>query len=75
MTKLRAVSANFEFQQIFQQIPMFLWIHSFKKKSVSLREVICENEFLRENILICLSGAHMGSIHEKNAKKSRDTAP
>ena len=25
-------------------------------------------------ILKCLSGAQMGSIHEKNAKKSRDTA-
>ena len=29
-----------------------------------------------KNILACLSGAQMGSIHEKrNGRKSRDTAP
>ena len=38
-------------------------------------EYLCENEFLREIILTCLSEAHMLWIHEiKNAKKSRDTA-
>ena len=37
---------------------------------------LCENEFLRKTILACLSGAQMGSIHEKNrGQKSRDTAP
>ena len=53
--------------------------------SVSLREsyflnfkfeYLCENEFLRKTILACLSGAQMGSIHEKNrGRKSRDNAP
>ena len=39
-------------------------------------EYLCENEFLRKTILACLSGAQMGSIHEKNrGRKSRDTAP
>ena len=39
-------------------------------------EYLRENEFLRKTILACLSGAQMGSIHEKNrGKKSRDTAP
>ena len=39
-------------------------------------ENLRENEFLRKIILTCLSGAQMGSIHEKNrGRKSRDTAP
>ena len=39
-------------------------------------EYLRENEFLRKTILACLSGAQMGSIHEKNrGRKSRDTAP
>ena len=39
-------------------------------------EYLRENEFLRKTILACLSGAQMGSIHEKNrGQKSRDTAP
>ena len=33
-----------------------------------------DNEFLREQVLFCLSGAQMGSSHEKNGKKSHDTA-
>ena len=39
-------------------------------------EYLCENEFLRKTILACLSGAQMGSIHEKKnrGRKSRDTA-
>ena len=39
-----------------------------------VREYLRENELLRETILTCLSVAHMGSIHEKNANKSCDTA-
>ena len=39
-------------------------------------EYLCKNEFLRKTILACLSGAQLGSIHEKNrGRKSRDTAP
>ena len=39
-------------------------------------EYLRENEFFRKYILACLSGAQMGSIHEKNrGRKSRDTAP
>ena len=39
------------------------------------REYLSENECIRKrNILNCLSGAQMGSIHEKNATKSLDTA-
>ena len=39
-------------------------------------EYLRENEFLRKTILACLSGAQMGSIHEKNrGRKSCDTAP
>ena len=39
-------------------------------------EYLCEKEVLRKTILACLSGAQMGSIHEKNiGRKSRDTAP
>ena len=35
-----------------------------------------ENKLLRKTILACVSGAKMGSIHEKNiGRKSRDTAP
>ena len=42
---------------------------------LACRIYIRENEFLRETILICLSGAQMGWINEiKNAKKFRDTA-
>ena len=38
-------------------------------------EYLRENEFLSKTILACLSGAQMGSIHEKNrVRKSRDTA-
>ena len=38
-------------------------------------EYLRENEFLSKTILACLSGAQMGSIHEKNrGRKSRDTA-
>ena len=39
-------------------------------------EYLGENQFLRKTILACLSGAQMGSIHEKNrGRKYRDTAP
>ena len=38
------------------------------------REYLCENKLLKENILTFLSGAQMGSIHEKISKKYRDTA-
>ena len=38
------------------------------------REYFPENEFFSETILDCLSGTRMGSIHEKNLQKSRDTA-
>ena len=38
-------------------------------------EYLRENEFLSKTILACLSGAQVGSIHEKNSsRKSRDTA-
>ena len=40
-----------------------------------LREYLRKNEFLSKTLLACLSGAQMASIHEKKAKKSRDTAP
>ena len=40
---------------------------------INLNEYLCENKFLRETILTCLSGAQMGWIIEiKNTKKSRD---
>ena len=38
------------------------------------REYLGENKLLKENILTFLSGAQMGSIHEKISKKYRDTA-
>jgi hypothetical protein len=60
--------------------------HWFRISAVSnsadLRVFTFEYEYLREfetefeNILECESGAHMGSIHEKNrGKKSRATVP
>ena len=39
-------------------------------------EYLRENEFKKKTISACLSGAQMGSIHEKNrGRKSRDTGP
>ena len=46
----------------------------FHARSYLFHKYLHENEFLRKHILTCLSGAQMGLIHEKNAKKSRDTA-
>ena len=38
------------------------------------REYLRENEHFSKTILACLSGAQVDWIHEKNAKKSRDSA-
>ena len=39
-------------------------------------EYLREKEFLRKTSLVCLTGAQMGSIHEKNrGQQSRDTTP
>ena len=43
-------------------------------RSQVFRKYFRKNEFFSETILDRLSGTQMGSIHEKNAKKSRDTA-
>ena len=60
-TKLRAVLANFGFPPIFQKINMFLIdINFFFFIVCILREYLRENDFLRETILTCLSGAQMG---------------
>ena len=63
-TKLRAVLANFGFPPIFQKINNFLIdIHFFfllSARSHLFREYLRENDFLRETILTCLSGAQMG---------------
>ena len=43
---------------------------------VEFFEYLRENELLRKTMLVCLPGAQMGSIHEKNrGRKSRETAP
>ena len=38
-------------------------------------EYLCKNEFLRKTILICLSGAQMGSIHAKIEVENLVTLP
>ena len=43
-------------------------------RSHDFRKYLCESEFCSKTFLDCLSGTQMGSIHEKNLQKSRDTA-